>query len=152
MAAGITVRRDRLAALEAFLTERVASSVERALRDDALRIDGALSAGGATRDLVADIERAGPFGAGNPEPVFVLPAHVLTHAAPVGENHLRLHLQARDGTRLEAMAFRATGTPLGEALRARRGDRLHVAVSLSIDRWGGRERVAARIVDAASAG
>lgn len=151
MAAGITVRGEGLAALEAFLAERLAPSVAIALRDDALRIDGALSAGGLTRDLMADIERAGPFGAGNPQPVFVLPAHVLTHVAQVGEQHLRLHLQARDGARIEAMAFRAAETALGEALRPRRGEMLHVAVALSVDRWGGRERVAARIVDAAPA-
>ncbi len=151
MAAGLTVHREGLAALESFLAERLGSSVALALRDDALRIDGALSAGGLTCDLVTDIERAGPFGAGNPQPVFVLPAHALTHVAPVGEQHLRLHLQARDGARTEAMAFRAAGTALGDALRSSKGEAIHVAVALSIDRWGGRERVAARIVDAAAA-
>ena len=151
MAAGITVRREGLAALEAYLDSRLRSQVELALRDDALRIDGALSAGGLTRDLVADVERAGPFGAGNAQPVFVLPAHTLSHVMPVGDNHLRLTLLSRDGARIEAMVFRASGTPLGEALRGRVGETMHVAVALSIDRWGGRERVAARVVDAAPA-
>lgn len=150
MAAGITVRRENVTGLESFLEEQLGPSVAIAVRDNALRIDGALSAGGLTHDLVADIGRAGPFGAGNPQPVFVLPAHVLTHVAPVGEQHLRLHLQARDGARAEAMAFRTAGTALGEALRSSQGNEVHMAVALSVDRWGGRERVAARVVDAAA--
>ena len=148
MAAGVTIDRAFSGALETFLNDRLSDAVELARRDDALRFDGALSAGGVTHDLVADIARAGPFGAGNPEPLFALPSHTLTHAAEVGQGHLRLHLQARDGARLEAMVFRAAGTPF-ETLPSRKGEALHVALALSLDRWGGRERVSARVVDVA---
>lgn len=151
MAAGVTVTRERLAAVEVFLAERLAASVARARLDDALRVDGALSAGGVTPDMAADIARAGPFGAGNAEPVFVLASQTLSHVTVVGDSHLRLDLRSRDGTRLDAMAFRAVGSPLGAQLSAREGQTLHVAVALSLDRWGGRERVSARIVDAAAA-
>ncbi len=149
MAAGITVARDKLPVFERFLADRLTAPVDLASRDDALRIDGALSAGGATLDLATDLLRAGPYGAGNSEPVFVLPAHRLSHLSEVGEKHLRLHLQSRDGARLEAMAFRAKETALGQALLSRRGEPLHVAVGLSRDTFGGRERVSARLVDAA---
>ncbi len=151
MAAGVTLRRGALADLESFLTDRLSTRVGEVVCDDALLLDGALSAGGATRSLVAEVARAGPFGAGNPEPVFALPTHRLTHAGMVGADHLRLQLQARDGARLEAMAFRAAHTPLGRALRDACGNTLHLAVSLSLDRWGGREKVSARLVDAAPA-
>lgn len=151
MAAGVTLARGALPAFEAFLAERLSSRVDEAVRDDALLLDGVLSAGGATRTLVAEVARAGPFGAGNPEPVFVLPSHRLTHLGQVGTDHLRLQLQARDGARLEAMAFRSAQTPLGRALRDGQGGALHVAVTLSVDRWGGREKVSAKLVDAAPA-
>ena len=149
MAAGITIAQTNLPAFERFIGDRLATPVDLASRDDALRIDGALSAGGATFDLVSDLTRAGPYGAGNPEPTFVLPAHSLTHVSEVGTDHLRVHLQARDGARLEAMAFRARDTAFGQAVRARRGEPLHVAVALSRDLFGGRERVSVRIIDAA---
>ena len=151
MAAGITVSREGMSRFERFLVERLAEAVALAARDDALRIDASVSAGGVGLALVSEIARAGPFGSGNPAPVFALPGHSLAHLAAVGRDHLRLQLVARDGARLEALAFRAAGTPLAELLEARRGEPLHVAVSLSVDRWNGRERVAARVVDAAPA-
>jgi single-stranded-DNA-specific exonuclease len=48
MAAGVTLRREGLAAFRAYLEETLAASVAQARRDSALRIDGALTAAGAT--------------------------------------------------------------------------------------------------------
>jgi single-stranded-DNA-specific exonuclease len=57
---------------------------------------------------------------------------------------------AGDGARIEAIAFRAAAGPLGQALMAGRGGGpIHLAGNLSINRWGGRERVQLRLVDAA---
>src|SRR2546430_798013 len=63
MAAGVTLRRDRLSAFRAYLEEALAGAVEAARREDALLIDGALTAAAANNDIVATIARAGPFGA-----------------------------------------------------------------------------------------
>ena len=41
------------------------------------------------------------------------------------------------------------GQPLGQALQNAVGNVLHVAGTLSIDRWGGGERAQMRIVDVA---
>ncbi|HWC94353.1 MAG TPA: single-stranded-DNA-specific exonuclease RecJ, partial [Pseudolabrys sp.] len=77
MAAGVTLRKDALAAFRAFLEEALVKDVEAARRETALKIDGAVSAGGADLALCELLARAGPFGAGNPEPVLALPAHTL---------------------------------------------------------------------------
>jgi single-stranded-DNA-specific exonuclease len=149
MAAGITLRRDTLAAFRAFMEEKLASAVETARRDDALLIDGAISAAAANVALHGAIATAGPFGAGNAEPVFVLPNHVVAFADVVGERHVRARLRAADGAMLSAIAFRCVDKPLGQALIAHRGQKLHVAGHLSVDRWQGAERVQLRILDAA---
>jgi single-stranded-DNA-specific exonuclease len=47
------------------------------------------------------------------------------------------------------MAFRSVGQKLGEALAAQRGQTLHVAASLALDRWQGSERVQLRVLDVA---
>src|SRR5579872_502644 len=67
MAAGVTLDKARLGEFRAFLEEKLAEQVALAQADAALDIDAALTAGGATPALVQAIERAGPFGAGNPE-------------------------------------------------------------------------------------
>jgi single-stranded-DNA-specific exonuclease len=149
MAAGLTVERDRLAAATAFLQERLkaASGVARATAG--LELDGALTPGGVTDELVDLIERAGPFGQGNPQPRFAFPAHHVKFAKIVGEAHVRCTLQAGDGSRLDAIAFRAVGQPIGELLLKAGGLPVHVAGSLRRDSWGGRERIELLIDDVA---
>ena len=149
MAAGITLERDRLADFRAFLDDRLGSTIALARRGEALLIDAALTAGGARPDLIHEIEQAGPFGSGNPEPMFVLPAHRLTDVAQVGSGHVRVTARAGDNRSLNAIAFRAMGGPLGDLLLKSRGESLHLAGTLSIDRWGGGEKVQMRLVDAA---
>jgi single-stranded-DNA-specific exonuclease len=94
--------------------------VEIARRDSALAIDGAVSAGGVNVALCELLARAGPFGAGNPEPVLALPAHTLAYADPVGENHIRARFRSGDGKFVNAIAFRVAGTPLGRDCRSAR--------------------------------
>src|SRR5436853_3716671 len=74
LAAGVTIAPDKLAAFRAYLEETLAEAVEKARHEDCLEIDGAVSAAGATVPMLNDIGRAGPFGAGHPDPVFALPS------------------------------------------------------------------------------
>ena len=150
MAAGVTLRKHELAAFRAFLEDTLRESVEASRRADSLLIDGALTAGAATTETIATIAQAGPFGAGNPEPVVALPAHTLAYAEEVGQAHVRARLRAGDGATVNAIAFRAVGQKLGAALLENRGRQLHVAGCLAVDRWQGEERVQFRILDVAA--
>jgi single-stranded-DNA-specific exonuclease len=149
MAAGITVTRERLADFRAFLEERLASAVEASRREEALLVDAATTAAGVRPELIAMLERAGPFGSGNPEPVLALPSHTVVYAEEVGGAHVRTRLKAGDGQTVDAIAFRAAGQPVGKALADHRGRALHVAGAVSLDRWQGQDRVQFRILDAA---
>jgi single-stranded-DNA-specific exonuclease len=149
MAAGVTLKKNALGAFRAYLEEALAPSVEVARRDRALPIDGAVSAGAVNVALHELLSRAGPYGAGNPEPVLALPAHTLSFADPVGENHIRARFRSGDGKFVNAIAFRAAGAPLGRALLDGRGRVLHAAGTLSVDRWQGEERAQMRLIDVA---
>lgn len=151
MAAGITIRRDRLAEFRAYLETALGEAVEAARRDNVLLIDGALSAAAASLDFCAAMMRAGPYGAGNPDPVFALPGHTIAFADVVGGQHIRVRLRSADGAFLNAVAFRAVESDLGRALIDGRGQAMHVAGTLSIDRWQGAERVQLRLLDVARA-
>jgi single-stranded-DNA-specific exonuclease len=152
MAAGVTLRRQALAPFRAFLEDRLGAVVAEARRSDSLLIDGALTAGAANPETVASLARAGPFGAGNPEPVLALPGHQLVYVEEVGQSHLRARLRAGDGAVLDVIAFRAVGQKLGAALTSHRGRAVHAAGSLAVDRWNGAERVQLRLIDIAPAG
>jgi single-stranded-DNA-specific exonuclease len=151
MAAGITVERAKLGELRAFFEERAAADVFRLQNEESLAIDGALAAEGATIALLDALEKAGPFGAGHIAPVFVLPRHRLADARAVGTNHIRVDLQSQSGGKIQAIAFRAVDTALGEFLFRNRGKTVHVAGSLSGNYWNGGRTVQFRISDAALA-
>ena len=149
MAAGITIAREKLGVFRAWLEEGLGEAVARAREGSALMIDAALNAGAAQPGLIEALEKAGPYGAGNPEPVFVFPAHRIKQAVPVGIGHIRVRAVAGDGTGIDAIAFRAQGTALGEALLRAQGGPLHLAGELSLNRFGGRTKVQLRILDCA---
>ena len=151
MAAGVTLRKSALAELRAFLEATLGADVETARRSNGLMIDGAVTAAAANAELVAMIERAGPFGSGNPEPVIALPAHTVTYAEEMGQAHMRVRLKSADGSGLNAIAFRSAGQKLGIALRNSRGQRVHAAGTFALDRWQGEERVQFKLTDIASA-
>ncbi len=151
MAAGVTIRASDLERFIAFGAERLTESVSEAQALDSLAIDATLTAAGAQASIVAALDRAGPFGAGQPEPVFVFPGHRVVETREVGSGgHVRVKLRSPDGSLIGGVAFRAANQPLGEALSRGYGNTLHVAGTLSVDRWGGQERVEIRIVDVAT--
>ncbi len=149
MAAGVTLARGKIDDFRAFLDEALAASVDAARLDDALVVDATVAGRGVCLELLRRVEQAGPFGQGNPEPLFALPEQQVTFAQTVGADHVRARLRSRDGATVDAIAFRAVHSPLGEALLKGDGAQLHVAAKLSRNVFRGVERVETRIVDLA---
>lgn len=149
MAAGLTLAMDRLPDFQAYLDTHLGAGVTAARAGARLLVDASLTAAGADVALVEQLQRAAPYGAGNPEPVIAFARHRLVDVAAAGTEHLRLTTLAPDGTRLVAVAFRAAGSAFGTELAAARGRLLHLAGTLSISRWGGRARTELRLLDAA---
>ncbi|MHC1549332.1 single-stranded-DNA-specific exonuclease RecJ [Phyllobacterium sp. K27] len=151
MAAGITVERGKMGALRAFFEEQSAAMVGQLRENASLAIDGALSAAGATVPLYETMEKAGPFGSGHPQPVLVLPHHRLIDARSVGTNHIKATLAGADGKRINAIAFRAVGSDLGDFLFKQLGQSIHVAGNLALNHWNGSTTTQFRILDVAKA-
>ena len=151
MAAGFTVERGRLEEFQAFLTERVATNIREGGIRPSLYLDGVMKPAAATLSLVQDLQRVGPFGSGNPEPRFVIPAAQLSYAAVVGERHVRGFVTGEGGGRLAAISFNCVDSPLGQALLNSDGAPLHLAGRLKVNTWQGRSSAQLHIDDAAPA-
>jgi len=150
MAAGVSIKPGQLGPFRAFLIEKLSLDVTAARAVTALPVDAALTARGATLDLVHALERAGPYGSGNPGPLFAFPAHRARYAQIVGKGgHVSFTLTSEDGARLKAIAFRAANTALGDALLRDADAAFHFAGALSVDYYQGREQVQFRLTDMA---
>ncbi len=150
MAAGLTLTRAQLDRAMARLGELLARQGAGVGQPHDLRLDGLLTTGAATVDLLEAIESAGPFGAAAPAPRFAI-ADVAVSARRIGDSHLKLTLSDGTGPGLDAIAFGAFDSPLGPALEAAGHRRFHVAGKLDLNHWNGRTRAQLRVDDAAPA-
>ena len=149
MAAGFTVEKAKLEELKAFLSDRVATDIKEGDIRPTLYLDGAMKPKAADMNLLEILAQVGPFGAGNPEPRFVIPAAQLSYAAVVGERHVRGFVTGEGGGRLAAISFNCVDSPLGQALLNSDGAPLHLAGRLKVNTWQGRSSAQLHIDDAA---
>ncbi len=150
MAAGFTVDAAKVGALRDYLAAHITRQLDGPLPRPGIGIDGALTPAAATVELIGALDRAGPFGSGNSRPRFAFADVRLVAADVVGNGHVRCFVTGTDGAgRLKAIAFRAAGTALGDALLAGGGAPLHLAGHLGADEWKGRVSAQLVIDDAA---
>jgi single-stranded-DNA-specific exonuclease len=136
-AAGVTVKAERLDDFRRALQAHAAQTLTDEDLQPRLRLDAPLELARVDLSLVEAIEKLGPFGAGNPEPVFFGPARarkvrVLANKG-AGEPHLKLDLEA--GPR----GLPAIGFGLGKLEGVAAGPML-AAFQLGIDDYGGARR------------
>ena len=148
-AAGVTLAASRLGAFAEALAALWGAEEE--VREPVV-IEGRCRIEGVTLEASQALARLGPFGAGNPEPLLEVGGRVAS-LAPVGPSgtHLRVVLEGESGALLEAIAFRAGGTPLAQGLATARGGLVRAAGVVRPDRYRGGEAVGLRLVDAAFA-
>lgn len=149
MAAGFTLRRDMAETFCDYMDDILGDAVARAASAPELRFDAALMASSATLELLDELEKAGPFGAGNPQPRFAFASHRCRYPKIVGDKHVRCTLAASDGSKLSAIAFNSAGTELGDMLLSSDGALLHFSGHLRRSDWGGRQKTELHIDDAA---
>ncbi|PZW45834.1 exonuclease RecJ [Humitalea rosea] len=150
MAAGFSFEVSRREEVQAFLSERLAHAAS--LPGVAgLAIEATVSLPGCTIALAEAIGRLAPFGAGNEEPILVLPRVRIAKADRVGKEGatIRAYLTGEGGGRLKAVCFRAKDGPLAQALLASGGLPLTLAGHLRAERWAGEASACFQIVDAA---
>ncbi|MGN6514371.1 MAG: single-stranded-DNA-specific exonuclease RecJ [Rhizomicrobium sp.] len=151
MAAGFSLTADRLSGFREFLMASFNGTAPAFEAANELLLDAGIVPSGATGLLMSELEKAGPYGAGNPEPLLVVMDGRVAFADIVGKDHVKLRVAGADGARLDAISFRTAQTPLGQGMLKARGKRIHLAGRLKEDRWNGQVRVQFHVEDAASA-
>lgn len=152
MAAGLTVARGKIDAAMARLSDLLARQGAGGNTGAAdLSLDGLLMPQAATPDLVAQIETAGPFGAGAPAPRYAFADMTIGFAKRVGDTHLKLRFGDGTGPQMDGIAFGAFEGPIGPRLLDHGGARFHLAGRLDLNTWGGRQSVQLRLEDVSPA-
>ncbi|MCK5483907.1 MAG: single-stranded-DNA-specific exonuclease RecJ [Gemmatimonadetes bacterium] len=144
MAAGLTVRRERVEELATRLQEMARRDLSDREPVEEIRLDLEVSVKRLGYDLLRWLGHLAPFGSGNPTPVLMVRGVTLDRPSRVGNDggHLRFQLVG-DGQRVPAIAF-GMGRRLAEA---RSSERMDVALEIAENSWNGRREVQARVLD-----
>jgi len=137
-AAGFTIATERLPLLRQSLGELAKTAADQAFgvgqKDQApspwLDIDMQLSLAAMPKDVYRQVHLLSPFGAGNPEPVFLSRGVQVVEARPIGVNGRHLRLRVRDGgVTWNAVAFgQGNAFPQGAT-------RLDIVYTVELDRF-----------------
>ena len=104
-AAGVAVSADRVAAFTGSFEAAAALMLNGVELMPTLDIDAEVFPGDVSADLVSELKRLEPFGAGNPEPTLLMRGLKVIDKRVVGDGHLKLSLEA-SGRIFSAIAFR----------------------------------------------
>jgi single-stranded-DNA-specific exonuclease len=144
-AAGLDVRIDRIEQLRSAFNAHARSVLQPADLVAEVKVDLEIELAEANAELHRLMRHCGPFGLGNPQPVFVVRgATVAGYPKEVGGgHHLKLTL-SQGNARLAAIGFR-----MAERLRSIDIVRepFDVAFHLHEDSWNGGSRLQARLID-----
>jgi len=92
MAAGMTLQADRIESFKARMEEAVAQQAFVPENKRPLEIDARLPLTEVSPELMKDIERVGPYGQGNPSPLFMATEVRVNNCQIVGRHHLKMVL------------------------------------------------------------
>ncbi len=117
MAAGFTVKAEKIVDLQAFLNDRLMNDLNGEIPRVIHEASGLLSVAGCKPELADWLDCLGPFGIGNPEPRFVIPDCRIKSMKFVGVGGAHLSCRIDDGSgTINAIAFQAGGSPLSRAV------------------------------------
>ncbi len=145
MAGGLTVTSDRVAALRERLCASAAEMLPPGRVASPLAIDLEVPLADVDEAFATELQRLGPFGVGNPQPLLLARHAHVDAARTVGTNHLRLTLSSgRPGSRPHT----AIGFGLAAAAPPQ-GSLIDVVFSPQLETWRGERRLALHVKDLA---
>lgn len=139
-AAGMKARQENIDELRIQLDKYTNEKIPINERTPELMIDALLKSSSLTIDLVAELSRFEPFGAGNPKPVFVTRDLILRDDPFVmKDKHLKLKLIGEDNRPFEAVWWDGVERSEGQTLQP--NSRIELAYVAEANSWQGNTRL-----------
>ncbi|WP_017930426.1 single-stranded-DNA-specific exonuclease RecJ [Robiginitomaculum antarcticum] len=151
MAGGLSVKANKIKDLTEFLNSYLSDDITAARAQSGRNIDAIITLGAAGPELINEIDAVGPFGMGNPQPVFAFENVRVAYSKRLNGGHVRVTFEDAGGGRLSGICFRAEEQGFDTLLLSPESKLLHIAGRLKRDSWKGRERIDLQLVDIAPA-
>ncbi|MDB9795976.1 single-stranded-DNA-specific exonuclease RecJ [Pelagibacteraceae bacterium] len=141
MAAGFTINIKNINKFKEFVFRKFKSiNIELAEKKN-LYYDAEIAPSALNIDFFKKINLLAPFGAGNPEPRFIIKNVKLVNSKIVGEKHIKNVLIGSDTTTLKTISFNSVETVLGSYLLKKNISPFDIAGKLTLNEWRGQRNV-----------
>jgi len=141
-AAGFTIRTERLPELRERLSRIVGDALQGKDLQPRLTVDAETHLRAFPGETMKFLDKLGPYGTDNPEPLFVTRNVQVLQARTFGNGDAHLELRLEDGK----ASWRAVGFGMADGY-PEITQRLDVAYSVTLDRWQGRDLLQLRLKD-----
>ena len=138
MAAGVTVTNEKLVEFINFFEAFVSKNKKKNSSLNFLNIDAAISINGINDKLIKEINSIGPYGSGNPRPIFVLKSIKILKPLIVGDSkkHISFIASERSGQSIKCVAFQCVDNKLGKTILSDyKNNSFHLAGYLKKSKW-----------------
>jgi len=143
MAAGFTVRTEKIPELITFLKKLAEKEIDESLLTRKLKIDMGLPLEFVDWGLFHEIQKLSPFGYGNSEPLFLAEQVEIADMKFVGVDKKHLKVKVVDGQVLiDGIIFGTSGE-----VDFKIGDKVDIAYAMSMNEWNGNRKLELKIKD-----
>ena len=148
MAGGFSLEKDKIEEFNMFCDSKILELDQDILTKRTQKYDDILDNIEIDRNFYEFINRASPYGQGNPEPKFIIPNAEIEFCKAVGKGHLKLKISGNNYKNLDCIAFNVIGTPLGDLITHHSGSLIHFIGVIRKNDWQDFKGIQLQIFDA----
>jgi single-stranded-DNA-specific exonuclease len=141
MAAGFTINMNKIDQFKEFIFRKFKSININLEEKKNYYFDAEIAPSAVNIDFFEKINILSPFGAGNPEPRFIIKKLKLVNSKIVADKHIKVVLTGSDSTTFKAISFNSVDTIIGSYLTKKTMKLLDIAGKLSLNEWRGQKNV-----------
>ena len=148
MAGGFSIDKNKIEEFNKFCDHKILELDNNILTKKTQKYDDILDGVEIDRNFYEFINKASPYGQGNPEPKFIVPNAEIEFCKVVGKGHLKLKISGNNYKNLDGIAFNAIGTPLGDLITNHSGSLIHFIGVIRKNDWQDFKGIQLQIFDA----
>ena len=148
MAGGFSIDKNKIEEFNKFCDHKILELDNDILTKKTQKYDDILDGVEIDRNFYEFINKASPYGQGNPEPKFIVPNAEIEFCKVVGKGHLKLKISGNNYKNLDGIAFNAIGTPLGDLITNHSGSLIHFIGVIRKNDWQDFKGIQLQIFDA----
>ncbi len=144
MAAGFSMKKNKLKDLENFILKDFAKkNINSNLN---YTYDAEVSATAINKNFIDEINKIGPFGYGNPTPIFLIKNLKVVKARNINDKHINVMLKHKAGKFIKSICFNSVNTQLGRHLLSYKKN-IHVVAQIHENYWNNNKYLQLNIKD-----